>query len=65
MAIPKGKRTFNREADSPTKLLAAKMVCTVTGEVFLGYQGQLPISKRGWAELTDEQKFQVARGVPL
>lgn len=65
MAVPKGKRTVKKEAEQPTNLPSVELVCAVTGETFLGYQGQLPISKRGWSELTDAQKFQINQGVPL
>ena len=65
MAIPKGKRTTWQEPQNQTEIKMVKMVCEVTKKSFDGYEGQLPVSKEGWAKLTKKKQKKYLKDVGL
>jgi hypothetical protein len=58
MAIPKATRTTKQINETPIDLPAVELTCKITGQKFMGYKDQLPISPEAWNSLTELEKYE-------
>lgn len=65
MGQPKGSRNIKPKKQDPIKISTYDLTCKVTGRAFPAYEKSKPISMKGWAELSDEQKHAINLGAKV